>query len=642
MRFFLNNYQKTGQSLIELVIVIGLTSIFLPVVLTGLVSSREGKAQQGQRLNATALLNEANEAVRSVREGGWTTFAVNDVYHPQISGNSWTLQPLEEELNGFTRKIEVSDVYRDTDGAIVASGGRIDPSTKKVITTVSWNTPFPSAISSTGYLTRYLNNLTSSQTTEADFNQSTGDGIVITNDLGGEIQLGIGGGGSWCDPNLSMTAFDLPKQGVANGISAIEGWVFAGTGDNASGESYAKVQISNDKPPVATLIGTFSKSKTNGVFGETNYGYIATDTNSKEIIILDIASLPYTEIGYFNSPDVTDANSIFVTGNTGYMTAGNVLYNFDLTQKTDSRPALDSDGVTLSEIGNKVTVVGNYAYVASSSTSIQLQIIDVSNPANLTIVGQAQVDGLGGKDIFVNSSGTRAYLVTDTSLTQKEFFIIDITTKTGDRPTLGSYDSNGMNPKGVTVVPGNRAIIVGTGGEEYQVIKITDETNPTHCGGLNIDTGINGLSSVLETDGDAYSYIITGDAGSELKIIEGGPGGSHSTEGWFESHTFIDPGFPVAFNHFTVNSVLPILTSLRYQMAAADSIDGSCSGVNFSYVGPDGTGDTYFSGSSRIPFDDDGIGYENPGSCFRYKIYFSTQEITMTPVFYDITVNYSP
>src|SRR4030042_5431909 len=155
MRFFLNNYQKTGQSLIELVIVIGLTSLFLPVVLTGLVSSREGKAQQGQRLNATALLNEANEAVRSVREGGWTTFAVNDVYHPQISGNSWTLQPLEEELNGFTRKIEVSDVYRDTDGAIVASGGRIDPSTKKVITTVSWNTPFPSAISSTGYLTRY-------------------------------------------------------------------------------------------------------------------------------------------------------------------------------------------------------------------------------------------------------------------------------------------------------------------------------------------------------------------------------------------------------------------------------------------------------------------------------------------------------
>src|SRR3990167_3628807 len=59
---------SSGQSLVEILIAIGLTGILLPALLTGLVSSREGKAQEGQRLQATALLRESEEAIRSVRE----------------------------------------------------------------------------------------------------------------------------------------------------------------------------------------------------------------------------------------------------------------------------------------------------------------------------------------------------------------------------------------------------------------------------------------------------------------------------------------------------------------------------------------------------------------------------------------------
>ncbi len=636
--------KQKGLSLVELIIAIGLSSIFLPVILTGLISSREGKAQQEQRLEAVTLLNQAQEAVRVVREKGWSHLSQNGTFHPLLLTNSWNLAPGAETINGFSRQIDISDVFRDENNNIVPSGGYLDPSTKKVVVTVFWNTPFPTSISSTAYLTRHLNNLTFIQTTEDDFNQGTGNGVVVTNEQGGEVQLGTGGGGSWCDPNLSLTALDLPKQGVANGITAIEGLVFAGTGNNASGESYAKVTISNDHPPVASLEGTFSNYKTNGVFGEANYGYIATDTNAKEIIILDISQNPYREVGFFDSPGSTDANSIFVVGNTGYMTAGNKLYNFDLTIKEDnknSRPIIDPDGLTLAGTGEKVKVVANYAYVAISGSPIQLQIVDVSNLANLTVVGQAQVNGSDGKDVFVNSSGTRAYLATAASSNQDELFIIDITQKTGSRPAIGSYNTNGMNPKAVTVVPGNRAIIVGIGAEEYQVVRITDEANPSRCGGLNIDTGINGIASVLESDGDAYSYIITGDATSELKIIQGGPGGSHSTQGEFESSTF-DPGFEVAFNRFAASVTQPVLTNISFQIAAADAQNGSCAGVNFTFVGPDNTPSTYFNSESSIPLSDDGIGFENPARCFRYKVYFSTQEITMTPIFFDFTLNYSP
>lgn len=636
----MSNLNK-GQSLIEFIIAIGLAAIFLPALLTGLISSREGKAQQNQRLKAVALLKETEEVVRDVREKGWTTFAVNGTFHPEISGNSWNLASGTETVGGFTRQVVISDVYRNESGVIVSSGGTVDPSTKKATITVSWGLPFFSSIDSTSYLTRYLNNTSFIQTTEEDFNSGTTEETVVINDSGGEVVLGAGGQGSWCNPDLLITALDLPKQGVANAISAVEGHASVGTGENASGVSYAHVTISNDNPPIAFLDGTFDGYKTNDIFGDANYAYVATDTSAEEIVILDISALPYTEVGFFNSPGPIDANSVFMKGSTGYMTAGDKLYNFDLTEKTGSRPAIDEDGLILAGTGEKVVVVGNYAYVAISGSSIHLQIIDVSNPTDLTIVGQASADGVDGQDIFVNQTGTRAYLVTSEQETKREFFIIDVTVKTGDHTSIGSFETNGMNPKGVTVVPGNRAIIVGRDGEEYQVINISDETNPTYCGGLRIDAGINGISSVLEADGDAFSYIITGDANSEFKIIEGGPGGQYTGLGTFESDTF-DPGYQVAYNRFDTIVSQPAQTEIKFQIAVADAVAGSCDSVSFTFVGPDGTSETFFPSGDSIPLDDDGIDFENPGRCFRYKVYLSTEEATMTPTFYDIVLNYSP
>lgn len=634
---------RNGQSLIELLFAITFAGITIPVLFTGFVTSREGKAQESQRLLAIPRLREAQETIRVVREKDWNTFAVNGTYHPVINGNTWSLVLGLENIGGFTRSIVITDIQRDSNGVIVESGGAIDPSTKKVVASVSWSSPYASSVSSTTYVGRYLNNAKWVQTTESDFNVGTKTGVTVTNTDGGEVVLGAGGSANWCEPNLSIAALDLPKQGVANAIAAIQGGVFAGTGENASGVSFANVNISNANPPVASILGTFDGYKTNGVFGETNYAYLATDNNVKEIVIINLSVPPYTESGYFNAPGNGNGESIFVVGTTGYMITGSKLYNFDLVSKNDSRPLLDADGVSLSGTGKKVFVVGNYAYVAVDSTSSQLQIIDVSNSANLTVVGSTAVNGQQGRDIFVNTTGTRIYLATAVSATQNELFIIDVSTKIGSRPTIGSYDTNGMNPRGITVVPGNRAIIVGTAQEEYQVINIANEAQPIRCGGLNIDSGVNGgISSVLETDGDVYSYIITGDLNSELKIIEGGPGGAFSQTGTFESSTF-DAQNQSAFYRIYPTFLKLSQTDITFQVAGADvnPLTGNCTGTTFNFVGPDGAATTYFTNSAAIPTSISG-NYKNPSRCFRYKAFLSTTDITQSPTLYDVTVNYSP
>lgn len=619
-----------GQSLIELLMAIAFAGVVIPALFTGFVTSREGKAQTLQRLQASPLLRELVEAVRVVREKDWNTFAVNGTYHPVISGSTWSLAAGSETINGFTRSITINDMSIP------------DPSIKKITVAVSWPTPYTSSLTSTMYLSRHLQNTTFVQTLENDFNAGTKTGVIVTNTSGGEVVLGAGGNADWCKPNLSIAALDLPKSSAAKAVTAIFGEAFAGTGQDSSGESLVDITITNAHPPVASISATFDGYKTNDVFGEPDFSYIATDTNAKEALIIDIANKPFTEVGYFNAPGSEDGESIFVLGNTGYLVQNDKLWNFDLISKSGARPAIDTDGVTLAEDGKSVFVVGNYAYVAVDSVTTQMQIIDVSTPTNLTIVGQASLPAQGGRDIFVNSSGTRAYLVTKASASQRELFIIDVSTKTGNRPTLGSYDTNGMDPRGVEAVAGGKVIVVGAGAQEYQVADITNESSPVRCGGLEINSSIFDSASVIEPDGDVFAYIVTGDSNAEFKIIEGGPGGAFSQTGSFESSTF-DALSLVSFNRIYPNFLEPEITEIKFQVAGTDvnPLTGDCSGVTFSFVGPDGIPTTYFTDAGAIPTSLSGS-YKNPARCFRYKAYLSTTDPTQSPTLYDVTVNYSP
>ncbi len=647
-----NNILKSGQLLVEILIVIGLMALIIPTLLVGFISTRDGRAQSGQRFMAVTLQNEAREAIRTVREAGWTNIQTNGTYHPVVSGPTWTLAAGAESISGFSRSLVIADVYRDSNNVIVPSGGTIDPSTKKITTTVSWTQPKSGSVSTVSYLTRFLESDTYTETTQTHFNNGTKSGVVVqaTNPPqvadDGQVILGSGGNSDWCSPNITSNSLDLPGQGYANAITAIEGKAFAGTGENASGLSFMQVNISNAQPPVPTFYGNFDGHKTNGVFGETNYGYISTDTNSKEVVIIDISTLPFAEVGYFNAPGNLSAVGLFVNGNVGYVTTGSKLYSFDLSSKVGARTILDPDGVTLQGVGRSIKIVGNYAYVIIEQSSPQLQIVDISNPSNMSVVGQATVAGENGKDVFINSNATRAYFVTQMSSSKNEFFIVDISTKTGNRPTIGSgYNAEGMDPKGVVVVPGNRAIIVGYNAEEYQVLNIANESSITRCGGAQVNAGINGISSILESDGDAYSYIVTADSSTEFKIIEGGPGGSYASSGSFESQTFT-PGYQTANNRLTSTFLEPANTDIQFQVSLANLVSGSCPATGqYTYVGPDGTSATNFnqvSGSPvTFPFSSY-LNYVNPGQCFRYKVYFSTTNSSNTPVLEDVSINYSP
>lgn len=654
----------SGQLLIELLLALGIASVMLPALFGMVIASREGNAQQEQRVQAAALVREAEEVVRNVREIGWDQFAAYQLQTPykiQRLGNTWSLALGSETIQGFSRSIRIESIYRDGSGLIVATGGMLDPSSRKVIIQVSWNTPFAASVETSLILTRHTN-IQKIFTTDTDFLPGILTHVAIKKIIDGEIVLGATGGkGDWCNPSLSLTQLDLPKQGVANTIAAIPGKIVAGTGENASGVSFANIAVADTNPPTASISGTFDGYKTNSVFNTSNHAFIATDNHVEEVVVLDLLQQDpithkYTKVAYFNAPGNLTGKSVAVAGNIGFVIVDDILYTFDITNISGSLPQLGN--ITLAGYGTKVVTNGPYAHVSIDSATTALEIIQFSSDGKtLTVVGSASVNGQGAKDVVVNGTGSRAYVATAEDAVKPEFFIIDTSSKIGSRPTVGSYDTNGMNPKAVAVVTSSKAIVVGTGAEEYQVIDITDEAHLSRCSGLNINSGVNGIAAVVEPDYDAYAYIITGDATSELKIIEGGPGangkdfyltGSYDSP-IYDIQSIATGSAQVLFNHIGATTVQSIgLTEAKLQFAGADPVNGSCQNTNYLYVGPDGTNGTYFmataSGiiSGTIPFSDDGMGFENPARCFRYRAFLSTTDTSLTPQIQDVTISFSP
>ena len=655
--------QARGQTLVELLLAIGIAAVVLPALFLGLMSARSGRAQQKQRLEATALLKETKEAVRNVREKGWATFAVNGTFHTEISGSSWTLATGSATVNGFTKQVVISDVYRDSTGAITPSTAEtLDPSTKKVVTTISWLTPYPSNFVATEYITRYLDNLSYPQSTVADFTPGTKTNTAITNTVDGEIILGAGGGGGdWCQPSFLITNTDLPKSGVSNAITAIKGpndyqsTIFAGTGDNASGVSFAKVDASSGS---ATLAKTFDGYKTNAVFGESSFAYLATDNNAKEVVIMSLTQYAdpptnqkYKEVGAIDLPGNGNADSIYVANDKAYVLGGTKLYIYSLNAGRTTATLQNTGGLDIAATGKKIIVGagGQYAYVMTGASTNQFRIINITNAASPSTtstrtIGSAQT----GVDIFINTSETLAYAAIAYSAGKNNVYSINITNKASPSVvTTPSYSTNGMNPKGITVVTGNRAIVVGTGGTyQYQVISTTSMALCAANSQLQYASGINGVAAVLQDNGYAYAYIITGDAASELKVILGGAGGQYSSAGTFTSAPFdvATQGLTqTAFNRFDAEFSRPPQTTIGFQVAVANAVSNSCTNANYTFVGPNRTSSPtdLFTDDGTVPLMTSG-NYTNPGRCFKYKVYLTSSDPTQTPELYDFTVNYSP
>ena len=186
------------------------------------------------------------------------------------------------------------------------------------------------------------------------------------------------------------------------------------------------------------------------------------------------------------------ARSVFVQGDYAYVVSSGddglqVIDISDPTNPVGVGQLTDTGALTLVD-PISVFVQGNYAYVASSGEN-GLQVIDISDPTNPVGVGQLTDTGAlrlnGAQSVFVQ--GNYAYVAASGNDHGLEVIdISDPTNPTGVGRLSDFNDSINLELWGArsVFVQGNYAYVASFNDDGFQVLDISDPTNPTGVGRL--------------------------------------------------------------------------------------------------------------------------------------------------------------
>jgi hypothetical protein len=158
-----SSYSEKGVGMLEIVIAVAIISATFFSVLQISAFTLKVMQVRNDKAKALAFAQEGIEAVRNMRDGGWTANISNltfgATYYPVISGGQWTLTGTDPGVLGgkFTRTLVLANTSRDINDDVVSVGGTDDPKTKQVTVTVSWGSPAKSVALAT-YITDILKN----------------------------------------------------------------------------------------------------------------------------------------------------------------------------------------------------------------------------------------------------------------------------------------------------------------------------------------------------------------------------------------------------------------------------------------------------------------------------------------------------
>jgi len=202
-----------------------------------------------------------------------------------------------------------------------------------------------------------------------------------------------------------------------------------------------------------------------------------------------------------------------VDGNRTYLATDNLSSNDELfvydTTVVSSPVLLGSFDVGATVFD--MVVQGGYAYLATSSDTRELDIINVSTPSSMSRVGSYNAPG--SADMYgIALSGSTAYLARDSS-GEREFYSVNVSSPSSPS-LLGSLDFAGGDMNSV-VVRGNYAYVAtDSNTQELAVVNVSNPTAPVLSGSYDSSGNDNAESVAL-----GESMLALGEAGGNNLIV---------------------------------------------------------------------------------------------------------------------------
>lgn len=361
------------------------------------------------------------------------------------------------------------------------------------------------------------------------------------------ISAGAGVTENWSSPSLK-SSYNALSPANANSVFVSGRYAYLVLNDGGSGQQFHIIDIQDQNNPDAlpAPVGTLDPGvNINDVYIEGNYAFLATASDSQELMVVDITNKASPSVvSSYNTDEAHDGLSIFaktagpnvITVYLGTMRNGGLgdheFYAFDFNTLSGTIAFQGSydveDNVYDISVDFDTKLSVNFAYLATEHDTKELVILDVTNPSIITALDAYDIPGsVGARGVDYNSDKT--YVVTNNNAFADDFFVIDV--KAGGnleeawQPSQlkSSYNASTAANANAVFVDGKYVYLaLNSGspeGKQFHIIDIQDSNNPqalpAPLSTLNLAVDVN----AVYVEGN-YAFLATDDDSRELQVID--------------------------------------------------------------------------------------------------------------------------
>jgi len=200
----MNIKKRKAGGLLEILVAMGIFVVIASAGVSTILVMNKSNRIGSEDTKATLKMQEGYEALRAIKKKDWNSLT-NGAYGLVINGGSWILSGTSDISDGYTRAILIESASRDVSNNIVETGGTVDPNTKKITETISWEYSPGNVknISNTFYISNW----------ERSINTGT-DGMLVYADYSGSddvIKYKLLQNGTW-GSEQTVPDFNVPAN----------------------------------------------------------------------------------------------------------------------------------------------------------------------------------------------------------------------------------------------------------------------------------------------------------------------------------------------------------------------------------------------------------------------------------------------
>lgn len=430
-----NSQAATGFSVVEVLLAAAVFGVLVTGLIGALVYGRASTASSGDRMRAHLLAEEGAEAARNIGTNSFATL-VNGTYGLAVSSGQYIFSGTSDTTGIFTRSIVVTtpSTNRRTVAVTVTWPQQVGTASTTVITElVNW----PAAIKlwSAGivsgtlditgtndglkvdtqgnYAYMVLNIATTNNFAIVDISNPAAPTLKSLNSITGTpTNIMVSGGYAYitnqvdtaelqvfdvANPSTATLKASVNLTGSGNGqgvfINGTKAYVVRAADATASANEFNVIDISNPLSPVVNG-GYNNDISMNEVWVSGTNAFVATSSTTQEMLVVNAATptAPTLTVAYNPTTPNLAATSITGFGNTVFLTMSTTLDAVNVT--TPSAPARLGTFTAAGAIGDvDVDITGQFAFLATASTTGEFQIVNVGTPATMTLSKTVDVNG---------------------------------------------------------------------------------------------------------------------------------------------------------------------------------------------------------------------------------------------------------